>query len=259
MTVPRASFAVIVLAIAAACGTPPTPPAEAAAPAAAPTAAEAPASGDQVLAGTVAEAVNAGEYTYVRLQTAKGDLWLAATTFTVAKGEKITATIDMPMENFHSKSLNKDFPVLYFVSAVAREGESLPAASAAPAMASSHGAGGAAVPVAEQQPVVPVEPPPGGMSIADVWAKRAALSGKTVLIRGTVVKVNNQIMGKNWFHLQDGSGVADKRTNDLTITTSAMVKVGDVVTVSGTLATDKDFGAGYAYDAIVENATVTVK
>ncbi len=258
MTLSRASFAVLVLAVAAACGTPPTPPAEAAA-AAAPTTAGAPASSDQVLTGTVAEAVNAGEYTYVRLQTATGDVWLAATTFTVATGEKITAAIDMPMENFHSKSLNKDFPVLYFVSAVAREGESLPAASAAPAMASSHGAAGAAVPVADQQPVVPVDPPAGGMSIADVWARRASLSGKTVLIRGTVVKVNNQIMGKNWFHLQDGSGAADTRTNDLTITTSAMVNVGDVVTVSGTLATDKDFGAGYAYDAIVENATVTVK
>ena len=256
MTLSRASFALLVLAVAAACGTPATPPAEAAAPAAA---AGAPAPSDQVLAGTVAEAVAAGEYTYVRLQTAKGDVWLAATTFTVAKGETITAAIDMPMENFHSKSLNKDFPVLYFVSAVAREGESLPAAAAAPAMASSHGAGGAAVPVADQQPVVPVDPPAGGMSIADVWAKRASLSGKTVLIRGTVVKVNNQIMGKNWFHLQDGSGAADTRTNDLTITTSAMVKVGDVVTVSGTLAADKDFGAGYAYDAIVEDATVTVK
>jgi len=77
-----------------------------------------------------------------------------------------------------------------------------------------------------------------------------------VVVRGQVVKANNAIMGRNWFHLQDGSGKADDGTNDLTITTEDVVTVGDIVTVSGTLTVDKDFGAGYAYDAIIENATI---
>lgn len=104
--------------------------------------------------------------------------------------------------------------------------------------------------------VEPNAPPAGGLSIAETWAKRASLSGKTVTVRGTVVKVNNSIMGFNWFHLQDGSGKAGDGTNDLTVTTDAVVKVGDVVTVSGTLATKKDFGAGYSYEAILEKATI---
>ena len=257
MTVHRFSLAVIVLAVSAACGTAPAAKAPPAESATAMVAAAVPPSGDTTLAGTVAETMNAGEYTYVRLHTARGDVWMAASTFTVAKGEKITAAVNMAMENFHSKSLNRDFPIIYFVSSVARQGETLPATATAPALATSHGA--AAPEADEPPPVKPVAPPPGGMSIADLWARRESLSGKAILVRGTVVKVNNQIMGMNWFHLQDGSGSAGNRTNDVTITTAAMVKVGDVVTVSGTLATDKDFGAGYAYDAIVEKATVTVK
>jgi hypothetical protein len=97
---------------------------------------------------------------------------------------------------------------------------------------------------------------PGGLTVADVWAKRDALAGKTVTVRARVVKANYEIMGVNWYHLQDGSGTEKDSTNDLTITSDAQAKVGDVVTISGTLVTKKDFGAGYAYDVIVEQASI---
>lgn len=45
-------------------------------------------------------------------------------------------------------------------------------------------------------------------------------------------------------------------TNDLVVTTQDAPKVGDVVTAKGTLHKDKDFGAGYKYRMIVEEATV---
>jgi hypothetical protein len=101
-----------------------------------------------------------------------------------------------------------------------------------------------------------IAPPPGGLSIADVWARRTTLAGKVVLLRGKVVKVNNAIMDRNWVHLQDGSGAPKDGTHDLTVTTTDVVTVGDIVTVSGTLAIDKDFTEGYTYAAIVENATI---
>ena len=97
------------------------------------------------------------------------------------------------------------------------------------------------------------------MTIADVWAKRAALAGKTVTVRGKVVKFNGGIMGRNWLHIQDGSGKAADATHDLTVTTDAVVKLGDIVTAKGVLAIDKDFGAGYVYKAILESAIVIVK
>jgi hypothetical protein len=244
-----------------ACSTPPAsaPPAGAAtgAPAAAPAAAP---GASAPFTGTVAETMNSGGYTYVRLQADGKDVWIAATEFPVKKDERLTVALDMPMSNFHSTTLNRDFPVIYFVAAVAREGQTLPTmaeGSGAPVPMSSHGAGGdAAAPRTGKVTVQPNAPPAGGLSIADVWARRKQLADTQVTVRGTVVKVNNEIMGRNWFHLQDGSGKADDGTNDLTVTTDAVVKIGDVVTVTGTVGIDKDFTAGYAYDVILEKAKI---
>ena len=64
-------------------------------------------------------------------------------------------------------------------------------------------------------------------------------------------------MGKNWIHIQDGTG--DAGANDLTVTTDVTANSGDTVLISGTLSLDKDFGYGYAYGVIVEDAEVTVE
>jgi hypothetical protein len=213
--------------------------------------------------GTVVEAMESGGYTYVRLETAADEVWFAATDLAAQPGDRLTVGLDMPMEHFHSRTLNRDFPLIYFVSRVARGGEALAPAGATPgrpgggmAMEPSHRPGVSPAAGPTPNPVAAVAPPPGGVAIAEVWARRVALSGKVVVIRGRVVKANHGIMGRNWFHLQDGSGKADDGTNDVTVTSDDVVRVGDIVTVSGTLVTGKDFGAGYVYDAIVENATV---
>ena len=201
--------------------------------------------------------MDSGGYTYLRLEApGKQSVWVAAPQFEPRKGEQLSVSLDMPMPDFQSKTLNRTFPMLYFVQDVARNGQPLaaqPAAPAAPAMMNSHGANAAVAPLEK------MEPPAGGLSVADVFAKKAALSGKRVTVRGKVVKFNGGIMDRNWLHIQDGSGTADAHDNDLTITTDAEAKVGDVVTVSGVLGTAKDFGAGYAYDAILEKATVAVR
>jgi hypothetical protein len=90
-------------------------------------------------------------------------------------------------------------------------------------------------------------------TIAEVFAQRTALKEKPVTIRGKVVKYNEQIMGRNWIHIRDGSGTAGK-DNDLTVTTADKATVGDVVVVKGKVQVDKDFGAGYSYPVIVEDA-----
>ncbi|GAB4239875.1 MAG: hypothetical protein OHK0028_17860 [Deltaproteobacteria bacterium] len=93
-------------------------------------------------------------------------------------------------------------------------------------------------------------------TVSDVYDQSGKLDRKTVAVRGKVVKVSKGIMGKNWVHLRDGSGDAGKGTNNLVVTTQDVPKVGDVVTARGTLYKDKDFGAGYKYAVIVEEATV---
>jgi len=100
--------------------------------------------------------------------------------------------------------------------------------------------------IAEAKDVVKVE---------EVFAKKDALNGKKITVKGEVVKFNSSIMGKNWVHIKDGSGKPG--TNDLTATTNDTANVGDKVVVTGTLAVGKDFGAGYKYEAIMEEATIT--
>lgn len=93
--------------------------------------------------------------------------------------------------------------------------------------------------------------------VSETYEKAGKLDKKPVVVRGKVVKVSRGIMGKNWVHLRDGSGDSGKGTNNLVVTTQDEPKVGDVVTAKGILFKDKDFGAGYKYKVIVEEATVT--
>ena len=71
-------------------------------------------------------------------------------------------------------------------------------------------------------------------------------------VTGQCVKVNPMIMNRNWVHLRDGS-VSD---HDLTVTTDANIPLGAVVSLEGRIALNKDFGAGYKYDLIMEDAVL---
>ena len=102
-----------------------------------------------------------------------------------------------------------------------------------------------------------VEKASGGVTVAELYGQSASLAGQPVVLRGRVVKFTPNIMGTNWLHIQDGTG--SQGTHDLTVTTGAAVQVGDLVVVKGPVTVDKDFGAGYRYAVIVEDATVTVE
>jgi hypothetical protein len=199
--------------------------------------------------GVVLETMDAYNYTYMRLKTPKGELWAATGKTPVKVGDTVTVPLQTEMRNFHSPSLNRDFPVIYFVSQIGQGGQPAP-----PPMAVGHGAAGMAAQAAVK--VEPMAPPAGGSSIADVWAKRASLAGRTVTVNGTVVKFTSGVLGHNWVHLQDGSGKAADGTNDLTITTDDAVKVGDVVRFTGSVVIDKDLGSGYAYKVLIEGGKI---
>ena len=99
----------------------------------------------------------------------------------------------------------------------------------------------------------------GGKTVAEVYAEKDALVSQAVTVRGKVVKVNAGVMNMDWLHVRDGSGA--EGTNDLTVTTTSApgTKVGDTVLVTGTVALNKDFGMGYQYPVLVENAEVKVE
>jgi hypothetical protein len=97
---------------------------------------------------------------------------------------------------------------------------------------------------------------PDAYTISELYKLKVKLNKKKVTVRGKVVRVSVGIMNRNWIHLQDGSGSQKKKTNDLVVTSDAQAEEGDVITISGILAKDKDFGSGYKFEVIVEKAEI---
>jgi len=213
------------------------------------------------LSGEVLEVRDVAPYTYLRLKTAQGETWAAVTQAPVKKGEKVTIANPSVMENFHSKTLDKTFDRIVFGTlSGAAAAPGTPGAPAAAATASPHGAMGGAKPAAPVAAATPVKVAKASGSdartVAEVVGGKATLKDKSVSLRGQVVKANLGIMGKNWFHLQDGSGSAGAGTNDVLVTSRDVAAVGDVVVVKGTVRTDVKLGSGYEYAVLIEDASL---
>lgn len=225
--------------------------------------------------GKVVERLDAPPYSYLRIKTADGEAWAAVPKVETPNGAEVVVTGAMPMTDFESKTLKRKFAVVYFGNLGGMEGApGAPGASAAmvaepgaasgpppgmagppPGMAAQHAAA-AAGPSDVGNVKVPKATGADARTVAEVYAQRAALKEKPVTIRGKVVKYNEGIMGRNWIHIRDGSGIAGK-DNDLTVTTGDKAGVGEVVLVKGTVRIEKDFGAGYSYPVIVEDAKLS--
>lgn len=204
-----------------------------------------PAIGGSMHSATVLETIDGGGYTYVKVDEDGAVYWAAAPAAQVAVGDQVSFTEQMKMQNFTSRSLNRTFDELMFVGSL--DGGSGAPAATAPAIATSPGT------TAPTEPMAKAE---GGYTIAEVFAGKQDLKGKSVRVRGKVVKVSPNIMGLNWVHLQDGTGSAG---SDRLIFRSAtdIAEVGAVVTAQGTVDTDKDFGFGYQYSVLVDDASFT--
>lgn len=184
------------------------------------------------LPGRVLESISASSYSYLRLQTATGEVWAAVPSTEVAVGSLVTLVNASEMKGFESKTLNRRFDSVLF----------------------GYLAGEEITPVA--RPAVKLE---AGevQTIASVFADRAGLESKPVTVRGQVVKFTPDVLERHWVHLRDGSGSEAAGDHDLTFTTTDVVAVGDTVTATGLVRLKKDFGAGYTYELIVEEASLT--
>ena len=236
-----------------------------------------------VVQGEVLEVLNVANFTYLRLKTQDGETWAAVINTPIKQGAKVTIENATVMRNFESKTLKKTFPMIVFGTlggaagsaasgqsphGVGNTGENAMSGSAMGGSAMGGSATGghalgtayATIPAKKLDQINDVHIPkakgPNAKTVAEIIKKSVALKDKTVVVRGKVVKYNAGIMGKNWIHLRDGSGSAADNTNDILVTTTNETKLDDVVTVKGIVHNDKDFGAGYAYKVLIEEATL---
>ncbi|WP_320056122.1 hypothetical protein [Desulfuromonas thiophila] len=209
------------------------------------------------ISGKVLETMNTAGYTYVLVETATDKVWVAAPEFAVKVGDPVIVGEVMAMPNYHSKTLNRDFELVYFASGVAVAGADMPLDEAHAGMAAMAENHGKPQPVRVEMDFTGLTPPEGGLRVGDLYAQQDQLAGTEVVLRAKVVKFSPNIMKTNWLHLQDGSG--EEGSNDLTVTSATEAKPGDTVLVRGLLEQNQDFGYGYKYDLIIQNASVTVE
>lgn len=207
------------------------------------------------LAGKVVQTMDSGGYTYVYLQKKDGEkVWVAVASTAVNVGAQISFKGGMEMRDFESKSLKRKFDKIIFADGAVTDTP----AKAVPSKDNKSASGGSKAAASGKDAKITVSKATGAnaYTVQEVFAGSTKLNKKKVVVKGKVVKVSAGIMGKNWIHIQDGTGSQAKKNHNLVCTSQDMADVDDIVTVSGTLAKDKDFGGGYKYNAIVEDATV---
>jgi len=192
----------------------------------------------------VKEVVDGGNYTFLNVEENAQNYWMAVASIPVIVGETYYYDGGMVMKDFESKQLNKTFDEIVFVNTI-RATEILEAAAIE--AENPH----VAAPVAFENDVK-IEKPKNGTSLAELFSAKKSFSTKSIIVKGKVVKVNNGIMDKNWVHIVDGTQFENQ--SDLTITTTETVNIGDIVTFKGVIVLDKDFGQGYVYDILLEEA-----
>jgi hypothetical protein len=233
-----------------------------------------------VLKALITESIDVTNYTYLNLTDTGGEIWAAIPKTPVEAGKEIEISNMIVMKDFHSKTLDRTFETILFavpsggITACGRPDAEMPR---------------------EIMPQMPADMMPGGMphgsvpetgmgttmgtekagviheeikvskatgkdayTIEEIYSQKKALEKSPVRVRAKVVKFLPGIMGKNWVHLQDGTGTEEAMNYDLAVTLpeTVTVSVGDEVIVCGSLVLDKDLGLGHALDLVVEDASI---
>ena len=194
------------------------------------------------VSGKAVEVLNSGGYTYVNVEGDGKTAWVAVPAMKVAVGAKVSFAAGDEMPGFSSKTLNRTFDHIIFSPGVTKPQKG------AGKQAKAAGVGG--------KVTIEKAAGPNAYTISELYKQKAKLNKKVVSVRGKVVKVSTGIMKRNWIHLNDGTGSKKKGNDNLVVTSDALPEEGDVITVTGTFANDKDFGSGYKYAIIVEKGTI---
>ncbi|MDH3321717.1 MAG: hypothetical protein OEM04_01945 [Flavobacteriaceae bacterium] len=195
----------------------------------------------------VKEVIQGGTYTFILANENDRDFWMAVGKTEVKADDVVYYQNALIMKDFESKELDRTFDEILFVQEISKSPE-MPVSKVKDSLVHKRKE------ALQAKDTIQVDPAPGGITIGELFKNRSKYENKKVLIRGQVIKVNSAIMDRNWVHLKDGTSNDGK--SDMTFTTLEEVKVGEIVTLEGTVALDKEYGAGYVYPLVVEGATL---
>ena len=185
-------------------------------------------------------------YIYAFVSDGQDQYWLASEKTELKLNGRYYLRGRIPQYDFYSKEHDRTFDTVFFISQIISVDHNL--TNEGRLKESSESISTKDWTAMEE---ITVE---GSTTIKDLIENKESLGGQTIQVSGLCVKVNNDIMDRNWVHIQDGT----MNDFDLVITTSEKVSIGDIVTFSGVVVIDRDFGAGYIYEVIIENGILVV-
>lgn len=211
-------------------------------------------SDDTLKTGTVKHTQKAGRYLYLTLDQNGNEVWVATTSTNVLVGDVIDYSEALLIENFEAKSLNKTFDKIYFTGGVKIVGG--PSLSKDVSLPDDN-----VHKKIKKEDIMVTTPVKGeipraenGITIEEIYSKLDVLEGKKVVVRARVMKVNKNILGTNWITIQDGTGSAPE---DMLIALSSDIAgIADTITISGTIKTGINLGAGYKFKVVIDEASV---
>ena len=201
-------------------------------------------SGDGSVTVKVKAVEQVPNYTYLLVKGKGPEYWIAVSSTEIGVGEKITYQGGLLMEDFYSQELDRTFDKVLFLNGLG--GEQTPAMGHMPGTTQGS--------VKSDRLDTQIEHGEGILSISELYANPSAYEGKSIRVKGEIAKFNAQIIQRNWIHLQDGTEFEGKY--DLTVTSQQGFGVGEVVTLEGVLALNRDFGYGYSYELLLEEAVI---
>lgn len=191
----------------------------------------------------VMDKISAKGYNYLQVSENKKDFWIAVPAMEIEIGETVYFSRFMVMKDFKSDNINRSFDEILFVEDARK--------SPTPDEMKKIHTGA----ISTEKQDIRIEPLKDGKTIQQIYSDKLSLGGEVIKTKGKVVKFNKQIMKRNWIHIQDGTSEGDYF--DLVITSDEEVQVGDIIIAEGKLSIDKDFGAGYFFPIIIEDASIT--
>ena len=184
----------------------------------------------------IVKTISSGGYTYMKVNDKKNTYWVAMTQRNVKVGDSIYFSEQGWMKNFKSKTLNRTFDNILFAADISASKRSSKLEDIKPNILTSS------------------YKKAGTITVAELFKNRSKYANKSITIRAKVTKVSTGIMKRNWVHVEDGSRF--QNMDDIVFTsTGATPKKGDIVSATGTVIIDKDFGYGYFYPVIIEKSS----
>ncbi len=194
----------------------------------------------------VKEVLQSTNYTYLSVDENNNNIWLAVSKMDAKNGETYYYENGMLMENFYSKDLDRTFKSIYFIDEIRT--------SLQPSQEMKKDQGMHDMKPKIEKADIKLTKIQGGLTVEELFSQRTNYEGKIVKVKGIVSKINPEIMSRNWIHIQDGTEFNEEF--DLTVTSQQIVNVGDTIIAEGNISLNKDFGAGYKYDIIMEDAQI---